>query len=99
MSTDKERVALQAELARELVRLGLPQPEAEDLARRQLAGSGVSSHEPPQHVVPVSRGWVVIRDFANQDVGLFASKEDALADARGRAAAAEAHVIVHDESS
>jgi hypothetical protein len=91
--------ALEAELARQLEHLGVPGPEAERIARRQLAASADPSRPLQQHVVPVSRGWVVVRDLANIDIGLFDSKSEALAEARNLAAAAGNDVVVHDEDA
>lgn len=91
---------LQAELRRELEHVGFDVREADETARRQMQGDPAEedNFNPPQHVVSVNRGWVVVRDFANQDLGLFETRDEAIATAESLAEASGARVIVHDAS-
>lgn len=94
---------LQDELRRELESIGFDVERADELARKQVQNADDSADtdepfNPPQHVVPVSRGWVVIRNFANQDMGRFETREAAIAEAHNLAEETGARVIVHDSS-
>ena len=93
---------LQAELRRELESIGFDVERADELARKQLQnaddGDEDDDFNPPQHVVPVSRGWVVIRNFANQDMGRFETREEAIAEAHNLAEESGARVIIHDSA-
>lgn len=96
----RENKAVFDELRGELESLGIPAPQAERIAHAQAEAAarreGGSSAVPSQHVVPVSRGWLVIRSFASQDGELFATRDEAEARARMLAQESGASVIVHD---
>jgi hypothetical protein len=99
VASEKDKRQLSTEFRRALERIGVPEAEAQQLARRNFESTDAGTAEICQHVVPVSRGWLVIRDYPNQDIGLFTTKEDALLDAHALADASGLTVRVHDRST
>lgn len=89
---------LQEELRRELKNVGFDLERADEVARKQVQHDADADEPPPQHVVPVDRGWVVVRNFANQDVGRFETREAAIEAAHNLARESGARVIVHDDA-
>jgi hypothetical protein len=90
-----------AELEGELEALGIPAPDAARMAGHQLestereASSGAAERV-AQHVVPVSRGWLVMRRFTLTDAELFSSLSRAEARPCDLARSARATVVIHD---
>jgi hypothetical protein len=97
MTAEKQKLI--AELRRELEHIGLTGAEAESVAARQILASTLDhpGETPLQHVVPVSGGWLVMRDLPNLDLGLFEKKDQAIAAAREIATASGARGVVHDD--
>lgn len=85
------------ELRGQLEALGMAPPLAERMARAQAEGaSRTEAAEPAQHVLPVSRGWVVMRSYASLDAERFATRAEALERAIALAREAGSSVVVHD---
>lgn len=87
------------QLKGELEAIGVPEHLASRRAARQLESvadeaSGEADAVPPQLVVPVSRGWMVIRRFAATEAELFDDCNAAIARARELAAPAGGAVLL-----
>jgi hypothetical protein len=90
------------EFRAELEARGVPARQAGEIVRsRSLIDTGdVSSArpEPAQHVVPVSRGWLVIRSLPPVDAALFFNRSAAEAWAYDLGKSAGSAVVVHDSN-
>jgi len=87
------------ELRGELEAIGVPEHLARCRAARQLESvaeeaDGAEDGPPAQLVVPVSRGFMVIRRFAASEAELFPDREAAIARARALARPVGAAVVV-----